>query len=135
MIDAILSRLQRVRGRNGNWTACCPAHDDKGPSLAVKEQDGKILLHCFAGCEVSAIVGALGIDMTDLFPPRDDVYDKPQRKVSFYATDLLRVIGHEVQIVAIGAFDIGRGRPLNDVDRQRLLLACERINAALELAP
>ncbi len=35
MIDDFLSQLQKVHGRNGRWTACCPAHGDKSPSLAV----------------------------------------------------------------------------------------------------
>ena len=37
----------------------CPAHDDKSPSLSVKQDGGRLLLHCFAGCEYEAIVEAL----------------------------------------------------------------------------
>ena len=71
-IENLISRLDKVKGRNGHWTACCPAHADRGPSLAVKHtEDGRILLHCFAGCDVHSIVTALGMDLTDLFPPRD----------------------------------------------------------------
>lgn len=47
----------RWHGRYG--CACCPAHDDHGPSLSVTERSGKILVHCHAGCAQSAVISAL----------------------------------------------------------------------------
>jgi hypothetical protein len=129
--EAILSRLSKVRGRNGSWTACCPAHDDKSPSLAIREQDGKVLLHCFGGCEVSSIVAALGMEMTDLFPPSEPKYP-PAPKVKFFATDLLRVIALEAAIVSVAAYDMAKGKALPKADLDRLQLAYQRINAAVE---
>lgn len=131
--EDFLSRLEKVRGRNGSWTACCPAHADKSPSLAIREEGGKVLLKCFAGCEVSAIVGAVGMDMTDLFPPSEPRYT-PQPKVRFFASDLLRVIALEAAIVSVAAYDMGNGKTLPKVDLDRLRLAYERINAAMEAA-
>jgi hypothetical protein len=132
-LDALLSRLSKVKGRNGAYTACCPAHPDKSPSLAIREDGGKILLRCFAGCEVSAIVGAVGMDMTDLFPPIEPKYP-PAPKVKFFATDLLRVIHLEAQIVQIAAYNMAKGKALSAPDRERLRLAYERINTAMEAA-
>lgn len=132
-VDDILSRLQKVRGRNGSWTACCPAHDDKSPSLAIREEGGKVLLHCFGGCEVSAIVSALGLEMTDLFPPSDPKYP-PAPKVRFFASDLLKVIALEAAIVSVAAYDMAKGKTLPKADLDRLHLAYERINAAVEAA-
>ena len=38
------------------WIDRCPAHDDNNPSLSIKEtSDGKLLLHCFAGCSFEDI--------------------------------------------------------------------------------
>ena len=46
---------------NGGWKAQCPAHEDRTPSLSVKEGDGgKVLLHCHAGCSYADILAALG---------------------------------------------------------------------------
>jgi len=60
------SRAKRV---GQGYRVCCPAHDDKNPSLSInRATDGKILLKCFAGCNPEAICGALGLEMTSLFP-------------------------------------------------------------------
>lgn len=42
-----------------HWMACCPAHDDRNPSLSITERDGKLLVNCKAGCPQSAVIGAL----------------------------------------------------------------------------
>lgn len=132
-IDAILSRLDRVKGRNGSFTACCPAHADRSPSLAVREtEDGRILLHCFGGCSVEQILGAIGMHMTDLFPDRVE-YAKPERP-RFYAADLLRVIAFETTVVMVAAYDLSKGKKLSEPDMRRLEVAHQRIQSAMEAA-
>ena len=74
-VHEILSRLQGVKGGHGQWTARCPAHDDRQNSLSVGEgKDGRVLLRCHAGCDVDRIAAALGVTKSDLFP------DKPQKE-------------------------------------------------------
>jgi putative DNA primase/helicase len=41
------------------WMARCPAHDDRNPSLSIREVDGKVLLHCHAGCSQRDVIAAL----------------------------------------------------------------------------
>jgi hypothetical protein len=68
IIEAFLHRLACVRLRGSDrWSARCPSHADKSPSLSIREADGKTLLHCFAGCTPEEIVGALGLDLKHLF--------------------------------------------------------------------
>ena len=130
-VDTLLQRLTKVTGRRGHWTACCPAHEDRSPSLAITEtDDGRILLKCFGGCSVQEIVGAIGMDMTDLFPDSNDHY-KPKVKNAFYATDLLKLIEFESTIVIIAANDLANGKQLSDNDRSRLKQAHERILEAI----
>jgi hypothetical protein len=55
--------------RSGDgWIARCPAHNDRHPSLSINEgTDGRVLLHCHAGCSVEAILAAQGLETRDLF--------------------------------------------------------------------
>ena len=66
-LNDILTRLDGVKGRGNSYTAKCPAHEDRKPSLSIKEDGGKVLLHCFAGCRTEDILRAIGIEYTDLF--------------------------------------------------------------------
>ena len=69
-IDLLLERLEHVkRCGEGKYLAACPAHKDRTPSLGIREAgDGTVLLRCWAGCETSAVLGALGLEWRDLFP-------------------------------------------------------------------
>src|SRR5262245_6112210 len=67
-IVALLESLDCVRSRGpGRWSAICPAHADRSPSLSIREAHTRILLHCFAGCETLRIVTSMGLTMADLF--------------------------------------------------------------------
>ena len=41
------------------WTARCPAHDDREPSLSVRDADGMVLVRCHAGCDQRDVIAAL----------------------------------------------------------------------------
>lgn len=67
-MENLLCHLEGVRESGRGWTARCPAHQDRSPSLSVAQgDDGRILLHCFAGCQVEAITAAIGLTVHDLF--------------------------------------------------------------------
>lgn len=54
---------------DGQFVARCPCHDDKHPSLYIKEDEktGNILIYCMAGCKTEDIVKAMDLEMKDLF--------------------------------------------------------------------
>jgi len=134
-LNSIIEKLENLRQTGtGRWLARCPAHDDKTPSLAVRETpDGTILLHCFSGCDVHEICAALGIELADLFPP-DERQFRPRERRPFPAMDALRAIRFEARVVAVAAGYIARGEPLTDADAARVLLASERIDNAVDMA-
>lgn len=67
-VHEVLARLANVRQAKNGWTARCPAHEDNRASLSVSEgQDGRVLLHCHAGCTFQAICGALQVHPSELF--------------------------------------------------------------------
>lgn len=69
-IDRVLERLGEGLKRSGeNWVGRCPAHEDRRASLSVSVgDDGRVLLHCHAGCETADIAAKMGMDLADLFP-------------------------------------------------------------------
>lgn len=68
MLNDILPHLKGVTKRNNQWWAICPAHPDKNPSLHMKEEDDRVLMHCF-GCQANGIqvLDALGLSHSLLF--------------------------------------------------------------------
>ena len=72
LVEEFLSRLNGARKSGDEWRARCPGHEDRKASLSVGAHDGKILVHCHAGCTVESICGAIGIKMSDLFLNQQD---------------------------------------------------------------
>ena len=69
VIEELLSRLEGAKRSQAGWAARCPSHDDHNPSLSISEgDDGRILLHCWAGCRTADVLAALGMSWRDLFP-------------------------------------------------------------------
>lgn len=68
-VELLLSKLHGVKEVAKGWSARCPAHEDSRASLSVSETtDGAALVKCHAGCTIAAIVTAIGLVMSDLFP-------------------------------------------------------------------
>jgi len=89
-----LDRLPSYRkSGKGSYMAQCPSHDDKSPSLRITEgQDGRILIHCYAGCGATDVVQAVGLQLSDLFPPSDQHHPaikRPKRdELDDYVVDI-----------------------------------------------
>jgi hypothetical protein len=134
--DNLLGRLDAVRRTGaGTWSARCPAHDDRGPSLSIAEKDdGRILVHCHAGCDVEAVLVAIGMNISDLFPPRVIAHRVKSERRPFPAADVLRAVGFEAMVVAAAAVALLAGEPFSEIDRDRLILAVTRIQAAISAA-
>lgn len=88
-IDVVLSRLERVRRCGDGWEARCPAHEDRSPSLSIGVgSEDRVLLTCQAGCDLDAVVSAMGLTKAQLFatplqerpePPTDIMYSYTDR--------------------------------------------------------
>ncbi len=65
--NLLLERLRRVHPAGpGRWVALCPAHPDRTPSLSIRLEGDKILIHCFAGCPAEAVLTAVNLTWADL---------------------------------------------------------------------
>lgn len=133
-VNALLTRLAGVRGNGDNaWVARCPAHEDKSPSLTVKALgDGRILMHCFAGCGTDNVLGALGLGMTDLFPEPLAMH-RPRVSLPFTPMDALMCLQREAGVLLVLATDLATGKPTNDEDAERAGVAAARVYAAMEM--
>ena len=66
-LEGFLSALNNVAQQGSQYYASCPAHEDKRPSLGVRQGDKGILVTCYAGCSTAQIVDAMGLSLVDLF--------------------------------------------------------------------
>jgi hypothetical protein len=65
--EEVLSRLQGVKRNGAGWVALCPAHADRNPSLSIREENGKVLVKCMAGCATESVLETVGLELRDLF--------------------------------------------------------------------
>jgi len=121
----------------GSWIASCPTaahkHGDRSRGLSIREEaDGRLLVHCFAGCDVASIVGAVGLQLSDLFPPRSHPENRyagtqPARRWAD-PWALLAAIKHAATVVRLAAGDIAAGVAITPADAEYI----ERVAAELE---
>jgi hypothetical protein len=132
--DELLSRLHRVKRTGpGKWMASCPTREDKSPSLSIRElDDGRVLLNDFGGDSVEAILGALGLSFSDLYPPETSHVAKPVRR-PFNASDVLPLVAFESAVAAIVASDVAYNKKIENKDFERLLVAAQRLGHAAEV--
>ena len=66
-LELFLQALNNVNQRGAQHYASCPAHEDRNPSLGIRQGDKGILVTCYAGCSTAQIVDAMGLSLADLF--------------------------------------------------------------------
>ncbi|WP_368622728.1 hypothetical protein [Paraburkholderia sp. BR13444] len=102
--------------------------------LAITEKDDHtVLLFCFrSGCSVADIVGAVGLDLSDLFPPRESVHaSKPvKRGRRFTALQVIGAINLELLEVLVIVGSILRRGSVTPAEHERLCLAISRVAVA-----
>lgn len=71
--DRLLARLHRLSNPGGRgWKAICPLADgDRDHVLKIDvASDGRVLVYCHGGCSTTAVLEAVGLRLSDLYPPR-----------------------------------------------------------------
>ena len=136
-IDALLHRLERVQRSGQGWRADCPnGHKTHGTLSLAQGDDGRLLLHCFAGCSAADVLGALGLTLGDVMPERLRDESPEARRAARERFRLASVIAaagvieREGRIVHLAGCDLLRRQALPPDDVQRLGEAVERIEAA-----
>lgn len=120
-IEVVLQSLGSAKPNGPDkWIARCPAHNDKEPSLVIRNsEDGKVLLHCFAGCTITEITAAISLRVNDLFPGDKQSRNGPSKNA----------IRHEQAVYQIGLAMQAQGVVLSATDQARFDLAKQRLGA------
>lgn len=122
-LDVLRSRLKGVKQHGDRFMAVCPAHQDKSPSLSLsRAEDGRALVYCFAGCKTRDVLGAVGLEMHNLFP---ESLSKEQRK-QFQRMKLESLRGFECLVIEAAKSEAQLGI-LSEDHLAELALAQERI--------
>ena len=116
----IVNRLDFCKSvREGEWLARCPSHDDKSPSLTIKDAgDGRTLVHCFAGCGANEVLNAIGLELQDLYPPTDRNYHAERTQKERTIDEL---------VIEIARADRAAGKSISPTDRDREAEAFARL--------
>lgn len=135
MSHPILSHFDKVRAtsKNNSYNCLCPAHDDKNASLSIKIcDDGRVLMHCFAGCDIQNILSSVGLTLDDIVPQRVDLL-KPSGK-AYNPFAILKSLKDDALFVYLCATQIEQKKELQQSDKDKLLEVISNLREAYEYA-
>jgi len=143
VIDSVLSRVDVKQTGARQWAARCPVPGhgkglgDRSRSLSIAEaDDGRALLNCHAGCSVSEIVSAVGLELQDLFPPKEIEPDyarlerggKSRERRPFLPATVFEIARQEIGVAAIIACDMHAHKEISEDGYKRLFTVVERLD-------
>jgi hypothetical protein len=124
---ALLARLDGVRGNNGRWRARCPVHGSRSGTLAIREApDGRILVHCHAGCPTEEVLRTVALDWSALHPERAIDHRVPRVRKPWRVGDVVQGLSFELDIAWLILADVAAGKEIGAVDRERAGIARDR---------
>jgi len=125
-VQTILNHFDKVRNSGQDkWRVPCPVHNGKDYNMSIKEcSDGTVLAHCFVcGADGPKLVEALGLSMSEIFPPNQD-YIRP------VLTKKMQQEALEDEIVLSIA---NQSRTLSLDDKRRVRLAKARLEGIQQI--
>ncbi|MFC5577524.1 hypothetical protein ACFPOA_05765 [Lysobacter niabensis] len=131
--EALLQRLDGAQKSGNGWRARCPVCSGTSRKLSIAESHGRILVHCFAGCQGDEVLAAVGLRWADLHPPRQwpqsrDERDNARRAIRETGiTSAVEVLALEAAIVEAAACQVQIWECLSAEDAARLNVAVERL--------
>lgn len=134
--EPLLQRLDGLQRSGTGWRARCPACSGRSRKLSVTERDGRVLVHCFGGCQAEEVLTAVGLAWADIMPPRHWP-DSPEERVRVRRAQreagwaaALAELALEAKVVLIASQELAAARPLPPEDQVRLAQAVTRIDHA-----
>ena len=131
-IDLVLSRVTAKANGKDRWRCSCPVCGEKNKTtLSIGIGDnGAVLLTCFKnGCGPDEIASALGLEITDLFPPRESFGKPLKRRRMLSDSQALEMLDKESRLLWIVGSDWVRGNAPDELTLQRVVQAVARIGS------
>lgn len=123
MLNEILERLDKVRRHGDRYRAICPVHDGNNPTaLSLKEEDGKVLIHCHV-CLAKGpdVVQAIGLTDAALFR------DAPVGRKSYFSREQKEVATEDAFFIEIYESQICKGHQPSREEYRRYRLSQQRV--------
>lgn len=125
-LERILNALNGVRQTGPDtYSALCPAHQDKNPSLDIRYAGNKALVICRAGCTFGNIVQAMCLEPWEFFadakPPR------PIKGTTLNRRECKAMLEDESYLIKFAQATMQCGGELTAKDVERVLLANKRV--------
>lgn len=89
-LTELITHFNKVkRTKENEYIALCPAHNDHNPSLSIRlsPDSNRILLHCYAGCEVDDILNNVGLTAKDLYTNQKGNNTMKKTTYTYYTAD------------------------------------------------
>lgn len=134
-IQAVLARLDGVVEIREGYRAYSPFQEKRNArTLAIKEaNDGRVLLHDFAGRDVREILDALGLEFGDLFPGDYRAQSRHRKEKawqpSISARDALQILSVESLVIFMFGRAVANLEDVTHADYLRCREAVRRIQA------
>lgn len=133
---AILDRLDGLRQTGPEkWIARCPAHDDRSPSLSIRDAGDRLLIHDHAGCSPADVLAAVGLELADLFDEPINIGPLPHRdriRIDYRAT--LRAIRFDLIKLALVLSEVAKADRITDEQHDQLAEIIAHLMTASEAA-
>ena len=123
MLDQILERLDKVRRNGDRYRAVCPVHEGNNPTaLSLKEEDGKVLIHCHV-CLAKGpdVVRAIGLTDAALFR------DAPQRTSGRFTRQQRETAVEDAFFIEIYDSNLAQGYQPSKEEYRRYRLSQQRV--------
>lgn len=120
MLSDILPHLEEVKKVGKRYTARCPVHKDKTPSLSLTEKDGVVLIHCF-GCQAN------GIEVTKKLRLSPGLLFRDQKKGNRVSMEALELAKEDVFFIDLYEQKKARQERITINELRRYRLAQQRV--------
>ncbi|MGE3771480.1 MAG: DNA primase [Gammaproteobacteria bacterium] len=134
--DTLIARLEKVKATGPDaWVASCPAHEDRRPSLSIRQIEDRVLVHCWAGCGAGDVVAAVGLSLADLFDrqPEREAPHRSRRPPLPSSRELVVLLEYDLAVIDIVAGKLfSNATEFTPADRETFINAIADVHRVLD---